>query len=62
MNKIIKVKPFVNKNTKQISITIPKKKFNITKNKLPKFFKVEEEKGFYFTIDDGLGDDCISHQ
>lgn len=36
----IKVKPFVNKNTKQISLIIPKKKFNLTKNTLPKFFKV----------------------
>jgi len=40
MKKIFKSKPLVNKRTKQISITIPKKKLNFPK-KIPEFFDVE---------------------
>ena len=32
----IKVKPFVNKKTKQISIVFPKKKMKIFKKRIPK--------------------------
>ena len=34
-------KPFVNKNNKQISFTLPKTKFKIFKNKIPKLIKFE---------------------
>lgn len=40
-NRIFKVKPFVNKNNKQISIVIPKNKIKIFKKKIPKIIKLE---------------------
>jgi len=41
MKKVFKVKPFINKKTKQISITIPKKKLEIVKGKFPKKIKLK---------------------
>ena len=44
VNKVFSAKPFVNKNTKQVSILIPKKKMKMFKNRIPKSikFKIEE--------------------
>jgi len=36
-----RTKPLINKNTKQISISIPKKKVKIFKKKVPKEIKFE---------------------
>ena len=36
-----KTKPLINKNTKQISITIPKKKLKIFKKRFPKEMELE---------------------
>jgi len=42
MERVFKVKPFINKKTKQISIAIPKKKFKADfKGKIPKKFEVK---------------------
>jgi len=41
MSKTFSTKPLVNKNTKQISITLPKKKFPIFKSRVPKKLKIE---------------------
>jgi len=41
MLKIFKVKPFINKTNKQISIVIPKKKIKIFKNGIPKKIELE---------------------
>lgn len=41
MGKTFKVKPFVNKNNKQISFTLPKKKIKMFNKKIPKEIKLE---------------------
>ncbi len=41
VGKVFKAKPYVNKNNKQISITIPKRKIKIFKKKVPKEVKLE---------------------
>ena len=48
--KTIKVKPMINKNTKQISICIPKRKLPIfqNKDKIPKSMKIKIEEVEWF--------------
>jgi len=41
MGKTFETKPTVNKNTKQLSITIPKRKLPIFKKRTPKRIKLE---------------------
>ena len=43
MKKIFSSKPLVNKNNKQLSFTIPKKKFPMFKDKTPKLIKFRME-------------------
>jgi len=44
MKKIFSAKPFVNKKTKQISISIPKRKIKVFKKRIPKEIKFKIEK------------------
>lgn len=41
MKRVFKTKPLINKNNKQISILIPKRKFTVFKKGVPKSIKVE---------------------
>lgn len=41
MGKTFDIKPFVNKNNKQISIVLPKNKLKIFKKRVPKKIKLE---------------------
>lgn len=43
MKKVFKTKPFMNKKTKQISITLPKKKLDLSKTPFPKRMRVTVE-------------------
>ena len=40
---MVKAKIFVNKNTKQLTVIIPKKKLSFLKNRKPKFLNIDEE-------------------